>query len=64
MIVCLCEGLTDRDLQCAIEQGADTVDRLKSSCGAGEGCGSCSQTLMELIDTTCTDRIQAARDEE
>ena len=64
MIVCLCEGLTDRDLRYAIEQGADTVDRLKNSCGAGEGCGSCSPTLLELIDLTQLERPQGPKDDE
>ncbi len=60
MIVCLCEGVSDRAIQTTIEGGAKSVEAIGESCGAGTGCGSCHQALKHLLakqgDKACGDR--------
>ncbi len=51
MIICLCEGISDRDVRAAARQGISTVRELSDHCGAGTGCGSCIGDLRQLIDT-------------
>lgn len=41
MIVCLCHGVRDRDIDAAISEGATTVGEVGRACGAGTGCGAC-----------------------
>ncbi len=49
MIICLCQGIREKDVRCAIRQGACTLAKLKSATGAGQGCGSCTQELRYLL---------------
>ncbi len=49
MIVCLCEGLSERALQQRIRGGATTVRALAHATGAGLRCGSCTCDLKRLV---------------
>lgn len=49
MIVCLCEGVSDREIRGCVQQGAYTVEAIGRACGAGTGCGSCHEMLGDLI---------------
>jgi bacterioferritin-associated ferredoxin len=49
MIVCLCHGVTDRDLEKVIEEGASTVEEVGRRCGAGTDCGTCLGELRERL---------------
>jgi len=48
MIVCICRGATDRDIQRAIDRGADSVRDLQR-CGIGDCCGSCHNSLRAIL---------------
>jgi bacterioferritin-associated ferredoxin len=41
MILCLCQGVTDREVAEAVARGASTVAEVRRRCGAGAECGSC-----------------------
>ena len=58
MIVCLCHGVRDRDLDEVIDRGAATVDDIGSMCGAGTGCGACLEDLEDKLaaSVTCAGR--------
>lgn len=50
--VCLCKGISRATIKKAIENGADTLDKLKKATGAGTGgCGGrrCTPKLEELL---------------
>jgi len=49
MVVCLCEGLTERALQERIRGGATTVRALAHATGAGTRCGSCTCDLKRIV---------------
>ncbi len=49
MIVCLCEGLSDRQLRRAIEEGCDSVAALAQRTRAATGCGMCACDLKQLL---------------
>jgi bacterioferritin-associated ferredoxin len=49
MIVCLCRGISDREIKLLIRGGARSLEDLRSSCGAGSGCGSCHSQLRTLL---------------
>jgi len=50
--VCLCKGISRATIKQAIENGADTLEKLKKATGAGTGgCGGrrCTPKLEELL---------------
>jgi bacterioferritin-associated ferredoxin len=50
VIVCLCEVATDRDIAAAIADGAHTVEQVGRRCGAGTGCGSCRDFILDMLE--------------
>lgn len=49
MIVCICEGVTDRDVRDAARRGAVTLATLQQQCGAGGDCGQCRAELRRML---------------
>ena len=49
MIVCLCEGISDKEVRRCIDAGACTLRQIKKACGAGSGCGLCRPFLRQMI---------------
>ena len=50
MILCICNVVSDREVDAAIEAGAGTVDAVGAATGAGTGCGCCRQAIADRID--------------
>jgi len=50
MIVCLCTGSSDRDVDRALEGGAGSLSEIGDSCRAGLDCGQCHAALIEILD--------------
>ena len=49
MYVCICHGVTQAEIEAAIENGNDNVMAISDHLGAGSGCGSCQPDLEVLI---------------
>lgn len=49
MIVCHCHGVTDREIRASVQCGARTCADVADSCGAGSGCGGCSDLVAEIV---------------
>ena len=50
MYVCLCTGITDRDIEHAASEGCRDVHELAARTGAGAGCGCCRELAGELLE--------------
>lgn len=50
MIVCLCRGVSKRQVETAVAKGAATVHEVARACGAGSDCGACQHMLAALIE--------------
>jgi bacterioferritin-associated ferredoxin len=50
MIVCLCRGLSERDLRGLLAGGLQSTDELSRSCGAGGDCGACLAMIDRLVE--------------
>lgn len=49
--VCFCTGLTVADIRKAIEDGADTVEKIGIATGAGTHCGGCTKDAqLQLLE--------------
>lgn len=55
--VCICNGVTERDILQAAEAGCRSVPELTMRTGAGANCGSCLDMASELLE-----RARALRD--
>lgn len=49
MVVCQCLVVRDREIAALIADGASSVDELTEGCGAGGGCGSCTEVLTRML---------------
>ena len=57
MYVCICTGVTDRQIRQAAEAGCRTMAELTMRTGAGSNCGSCIEMATALLD-----EVHAVRD--
>ena len=48
MIVCICRGASERQIQNAIDTGASSLRDLQR-CGIGDECGSCHVSLRAML---------------
>ncbi|WP_051919592.1 (2Fe-2S)-binding protein [Basilea psittacipulmonis] len=51
MYICICNAVTDKQVNDAIENGATSLDDLKTQLGVATCCGSCAKTVDEMIQT-------------
>jgi bacterioferritin-associated ferredoxin len=56
MIVCICRGASDRDVNRAIEAGASSIADLQH-CGIGTECGSCHNFLRRMLAVSLSSQI-------
>lgn len=50
MYVCICNGVTDRDIRQAAEAGCRSLPELTMRTGAGANCGSCLDMAASLLE--------------
>lgn len=49
MYVCICKGITDREVQAAIDDGCSSLRELRSELGVASNCGKCAGYARELL---------------
>jgi bacterioferritin-associated ferredoxin len=49
MFVCLCHGVTDREIRATISLGASSLGELSSALGVATSCGRCREFAESLI---------------
>jgi len=49
MYVCICKGVTDRDIHDAASRGARTVKDLRRELGVAAECGKCAACAREVL---------------
>ena len=55
MLVCLCRGVSDRQVREVLARGATTVREVGRACGAGADCGSCRDLIRNML-ASCAPR--------
>ena len=53
MILCICQSVTDRDVEAAIQDGARSLADVSRACGAGNDCGCCRGMIEQRLDSAC-----------
>jgi bacterioferritin-associated ferredoxin len=53
VFACICNAVTDDQVNSAIDQGAQTVEAVGDATRAGTTCGTCQDHLEDLIIERC-----------
>ena len=61
MYVCLCNGVTEREIREVAQAGCRTVSELTMRTGCGASCGSCLDLAAKLLDQAHPDESRGAR---
>jgi len=54
MYVCVCQGITDRQIREAVQRGVASLSELQNDLPVGGCCGRCIPTTQEVIDEYLT----------
>jgi bacterioferritin-associated ferredoxin len=49
MIVCHCRAVSDREIRCAVREGAVGCAGVTRKCGAAGDCGGCSGLVEQIV---------------
>ena len=50
MFVCICNGVTDKQIRQAVATGANDLETLQSRLSVANNCGECACMAQQLID--------------
>ena len=57
MLVCHCNGVSDRKIRRVVREGARSLSQVAAACGAGSCCGGCHCEIEKIVRAeTCTER--------
>ncbi|MBX9631312.1 MAG: bacterioferritin-associated ferredoxin [Burkholderiales bacterium] len=54
MYVCMCHGITDRQIREAVSEGVGSMRELRAELGVASSCGCCAEYAKQLLDETLT----------
>jgi bacterioferritin-associated ferredoxin len=63
MYICICNGVTDRDIRKCVAQGACSLPELQMELGIATQCGRCQSAAREILEEqrdACSFMPQAA----
>ncbi len=60
MFVCVCKGISDRQIKQAVARGAADLEAVSQSLGVATQCGSCAALANEIIGDTLADIEQSS----
>ena len=52
MFVCVCNGITERQIREEIVRGASTLAELTAALGIASGCGTCADYARQLLEAS------------
>jgi bacterioferritin-associated ferredoxin len=55
MYVCLCVGVTDKQIRQAVLKGCRSLKALREELGVTTGCGKCAEMTKQIIQATLAD---------
>ena len=50
MLICHCNGVSDRTIRRVVREGANSVREVGRACGAGTCCQGCTEVIGEIIN--------------
>ena len=61
MYICLCHGVTDRDIRACIEEGAGSMRELRAKLAVGTQCGKCACHVRGILEEKTSAKGDSAR---
>jgi bacterioferritin-associated ferredoxin len=58
MYICVCHGITDRQIRRVVEQGASSLGEVQLQLPVGGCCGRCESAARELIQEHASQEAQ------
>lgn len=52
MLVCICRGITDKDIKNELYEGASSFKDVSKALGVGTCCGQCAPYAKDLVNET------------
>ena len=52
MYVCICNGISDKEIRKAVAAGAGTLQELHDRLGVASQCGTCAEHAVRIIEDT------------
>lgn len=52
MFICICNGITEKQIRDAVCCGADDLSELQVQLGVGAGCGTCTAFAEQILTET------------
>jgi bacterioferritin-associated ferredoxin len=59
--ICVCNAVTERDIDGAVAGGCCTLRELREQLGVGVGCGRCARCAHDVLKDTLQMRIPASQ---
>jgi bacterioferritin-associated ferredoxin len=50
MYICICQGITEKDIQNAVKEGICSMERLSESTGVSTQCGCCADHAHKTLE--------------
>jgi bacterioferritin-associated ferredoxin len=60
MYVCLCQGITDKEIRAAVASGATTLEALRHTLGVASQCGQCGDLAGEIVSESLEEFSQSS----
>ncbi len=61
MYVCLCNGITDRQIRDSVHRGADSLPAIQCQLPVATCCGACAEVAREIIENERSSSHQCCR---
>ena len=49
MYVCICNGITDKQIRAAVDRGVASLQELQDELGVASQCGSCAEHALSML---------------
>jgi len=57
MYVCLCNQITDAQIRAAVQDGASSLNELRSTLGVASRCGKCGTLTSDIVREAMLDNV-------
>jgi bacterioferritin-associated ferredoxin len=64
MYICICHGITDRDIRACIEHGAGSMRELRAKLKVGTQCGKCACHVRAMLEEQTSESTGPAQFEQ
>ncbi len=61
MFICICNGLTERRIAAAVEQGARSHEEVYEKCECVAQCYACAKEIDQIVERVTKTRLSEAR---